>query len=198
MQEKDKKKKYKLIALCGKSAVGKDTILNEVIGDDDKNEFFHKIVSVTTRPKRKSEVDGVDYYFVDDSDIPNLRLLELEHFNGWAYGTMQAELEEDRINLGIFTPRGIAQLAATGLVELTVVIVESDADIRLSRSLLRSFGEQVLEMCRRNIADAEDFSPKILNKMREEYPKVVTIKNNNSDDFKNAVTLIRSLGVALL
>jgi len=198
MQEKDKKKKYKIIALCGKSAVGKDTILNEVIGDDDKNEFFHKIVSVTTRPKRKSEVDGVDYYFVDDSDIPNLRLLELEHFNGWAYGTMQAELEEDRINLGIFTPRGIAQLAATGLVELTVVIVESDADIRLSRSLLRSFGEQVLEMCRRNIADAEDFSPKILNKMREEYPKVVTIKNNNSDDFKNAVTLIRSLGVALL
>lgn len=198
MQEKDKKKKYKIIALCGKSAVGKDTILNEVVGDDDKNEFFHKIVSVTTRPKRKSEVDGVDYYFVDDSDIPNLRLLELEHFNGWAYGTMQAELEEDRINLGIFTPRGIAQLAATGLVELTVVIVESDADIRLSRSLLRSFGEQVLEMCRRNIADAEDFSPKILNKMREEYPKVVTIKNNNSDDFKNAVTLIRSLGVALL
>lgn len=198
MQEKDKKKKYKLIALCGKSAVGKDTILNEVIGDDDKNEFFHKIVSVTTRPKRKTEVDGVDYYFVDDSDIPNLRLLELEHFNGWAYGTMQAELEEDRINLGIFTPRGIAQLAATGLVELTVVIVESDADIRLSRSLLRSFGEQVLEMCRRNIADAEDFSPKVLNKMREEYPKVVTIKNNNSDDFKNAVTLIRSLGVALL
>lgn len=198
MQEKDKKKKYKLIALCGKSAVGKDTILNEVVGDDDKNEFFHKIVSVTTRPKRKSEVDGVDYYFVDDSDIPNLRLLELEHFNGWAYGTMQAELEEDRINLGIFTPRGIAQLAATGLVELTVVIVESDADIRLSRSLLRSFGEQVLEMCRRNIADAEDFSPKVLNKMREEYPKVVTIKNNNSDDFKNAVTLIRSLGVALL
>lgn len=198
MQEKDKKKKYRLIALCGKSAVGKDTILNEVVGDDDKNEFFHKIVSVTTRPKRKSEVDGVDYYFVDDSDIPNLRLLELEHFNGWAYGTMQAELEEDRINLGIFTPRGIAQLAATGLVELTVVIVESDADIRLSRSLLRSFGEQVLEMCRRNIADAEDFSPKVLNKMREEYPKVVTIKNNNSDDFKNAVTLIRSLGVALL
>nr|DAN35594.1 MAG TPA: GMPK protein [Caudoviricetes sp.] len=198
MQEKDKKKKYKLIALCGKSAVGKDTILNEVIGDEDKSEFFHKIVSVTTRPKRKTEVDGVDYYFVDDSDIPNLRLLELEHFNGWAYGTMQAELEEDRINLGIFTPRGIAQLAATGLVELTVVIVESDADIRLSRSLLRSFGEQVLEMCRRNIADAEDFSPKVLNKMREEYPKVVTIKNNNSDDFKNAVTLIRSLGVALL
>lgn len=198
MQEKDKKKKYKLIALCGKSAVGKDTILNEVIGDDDKSEFFHKIISVTTRPKRKTEVDGVDYYFVDDSDIPNLRLLELEHFNGWAYGTMQAELEEDRINLGIFTPRGIAQLAATGLVELTVVIIESDADIRLSRSLLRSFGEQVLEMCRRNIADAEDFSPKILNKMREEYPKVVTIKNNNSDDFKNAVTLIRSLGAALL
>ena len=198
MQEKDKKKKYKLIALCGKSAVGKDTILNEVIGDEDKNELFHKIVSVTTRPKRKTEVDGVDYYFVDDSDIPNLRLLELEHFNGWAYGTMQAELEEDRINLGIFTPRGIAQLAATGLVELTVVIVESDADIRLSRSLLRSFGEQVLEMCRRNIADAEDFSPKILNKMREEYPKVVTIKIYNSDDFKNAVTLVRSLGVALL
>lgn len=198
MQGKDKKKKYKLIALCGKSAVGKDTILNEVVGDDDKSEFFHKIISVTTRPKRKTEVDGVDYYFVDDSDIPNLRLLELEHFNGWAYGTMQAELEEDRINLGIFTPRGIAQLAATGLVELTVVIVESDADIRLSRSLLRSFGEQVLEMCRRNIADAEDFSPKVLNKMREEYPKVVTIKNNNSDDFKNAVTLIRSLGAALL
>ena len=197
MQEKDKKKKYKLIALCGKSAVGKDTILNAVV-EDDKKGLFHKIVSVTTRPKRKSEVDGVDYYFVDDSDIPNLRLLELEHFNGWAYGTMQAELEEDRINLGIFTPRGIAQLAATGLVELTVVIVESDADIRLSRSLLRSFGEQVLEMCRRNIADAEDFSPKVLNKMREEYPKVVTIKNNNSDDFKNAVILIRSLGVALL
>lgn len=198
MQEKDKKKKYKLIALCGKSAVGKDTILNEVMGGKGDTEIFHKIVSVTTRPKRAYEVDGVDYYFVDDSDIPNLRLLELEHFNGWAYGTMMAELEEDKINLGIFTPRGIAQLVATGLVDITVVVIDADADVRLSRSLLRSCGQQVIEMCRRNIADAEDFSTHVIRDMRKKYPKFVAVKNNNSVDFKRAVATVGSVGAALL
>jgi guanylate kinase len=55
-------------------------------------------VSVTTRPKRPGEVEGVDYHFVDDAEFD--RLIEVGEFVEWApvfgfrYGTPKAPVKD--------------------------------------------------------------------------------------------------------
>ena len=54
----------KLFVLAGPSGVGKGTIVRELVSRDP--EGLSLSVSVTTRAPRPGEVDGVDYFFVDD------------------------------------------------------------------------------------------------------------------------------------
>ena len=58
-----------MIVLVGESASGKSTIQNELV------DYFgyEKIVTFTTRPQRKGEENGKDYYFVSDSEFNSLK-----------------------------------------------------------------------------------------------------------------------------
>lgn len=49
-----------LTILIGMSASGKDAILRELVA----NHGFREIVTTTTRPMRKGEVNGKDYNFI--------------------------------------------------------------------------------------------------------------------------------------
>ena len=61
---------------------------------------LHYSISMTTRPKRDKEVDGVDYYFVSNEEfqrnIDNNNFLEWEEFVGNRYGTPKDKVEELR------------------------------------------------------------------------------------------------------
>jgi guanylate kinase len=90
-----------LIVLSGPSGVGKGTVrkaLFEMEGHD-----LTYSVSMTTRPKREGETDGVDYYFVSRTDfekrISENGFLEFEEFFGNYYGTPRDKVEE-QLNLG--------------------------------------------------------------------------------------------------
>jgi guanylate kinase len=50
-----------LVVISGPSGVGKDTVLQRL---KDRGFDFSFVVTMTTRPKRESEVDGRDYFFV--------------------------------------------------------------------------------------------------------------------------------------
>ena len=91
--------KDKVIILMGKSASGKDYILNYL-----KNSFnFNPIVSHTTRPIRKNEINGKDYYFINSKEfckmLNNEEFIETREyntcFNGkqdiWYYGISKDE-----------------------------------------------------------------------------------------------------------
>ena len=50
-----------LVVISGPSGVGKDATLNLM---KERADFpFHFVVTATTRPKRPTEVDGIDYHF---------------------------------------------------------------------------------------------------------------------------------------
>jgi guanylate kinase len=51
-----------LLILSGPSGVGKDTVARKLIERRPDNFYF--VVTATTRPPRKDEIDGVDYFFV--------------------------------------------------------------------------------------------------------------------------------------
>ena len=78
-----------LIVFSGPSGVGKGTVRKAIFERDD-NEFEYS-VSMTTRPMRKGEVDGVDYYFRTKEEFEAMieagEMLEYAEYVGNYYGT---------------------------------------------------------------------------------------------------------------
>ncbi len=90
-----------LFVMSGPSGAGKTTIVKAVMSELEGIEFS---VSYTTRPRREDEVDGVDYFFVDEKTFKSL--IEKGEFLEWAevhdhlYGTSRSFVES-RLNNGI-------------------------------------------------------------------------------------------------
>lgn len=149
--------KYKVIAIYGKSASGKDTLLHMIMN----NTALHEIVSCTTRPPREGEVDGVNYFFMTLEEFAHKdcmgEMLEVSHFRDWYYGTAIDGLDVDKINVGVFNPEGIASLMRDDRIELYAVLVQASDKCRLIRSLKREVNPDVDEIVRRYLADKEDF-----------------------------------------
>ncbi len=60
-----------IVALCGPSAAGKSTLIDALL-EKHPGTFF-RMVGTTTREKRPSERDGVDYHFVDSERFERLK-----------------------------------------------------------------------------------------------------------------------------
>ena len=60
---------YKLVALIGEAGTGKDTLLYYFVGE--RPNTFNKIISCTTRPIREGEKEGVNYYYLTDTEFTN-------------------------------------------------------------------------------------------------------------------------------
>jgi guanylate kinase len=84
-----------LIILSGPSGVGKGTIRKRIVLDESLNIAYS--ISMTTRPKREFEQDGVDYDFVSndtfDQALKNNQFLESAEFVGYRYGTLKSRVE---------------------------------------------------------------------------------------------------------
>ena len=151
--------KYKVIAICGKSASGKDTLLRYTIIN---YMWLHKIINCTTRPPRENEIDGKNYHFLSleefaHKDAIEGKMIEVTKFREWYYGTSIEDLSLDTINIGVFNPAGIYALMQREDVDLYVVQVVASDKTRLLRSLTREDNPDVDEIVRRYLADKEDF-----------------------------------------
>ena len=93
------KKEGVLLVISSPSGTGKTTICKKLL-EYDKN--IHLSVSVTTRKKRKNEIEGIDYYFRSKKDFINLKsqnsfienALVFENY----YGTLKSEVLEQLEN----------------------------------------------------------------------------------------------------
>jgi len=83
-----------MLVLSSPSGAGKSTIARNLLESDPQLELS---VSVTTRPRRGSEIDGVHYHFVTLRDFERLRdtdaLLEWAEVHGNFYGTPREAAE---------------------------------------------------------------------------------------------------------
>jgi guanylate kinase len=84
-----------LLVLSSPSGAGKTTLSRRVIAADRQITLS---VSVTTRPRRASETEGQDYYFITQAHFDEMRktgeLLEWAEVFGYCYGTPKHAVEE--------------------------------------------------------------------------------------------------------
>ena len=83
-----------IIVISAPSGAGKTTLCNELQRRKPHIKFS---VSCTTRPKRKHEVDGVNYHFLSNQEftekVQNNEFVEYENVHGYYYGTLRKTLE---------------------------------------------------------------------------------------------------------
>jgi guanylate kinase len=92
MSEPAMRRRGMIIILSSPSGAGKTTLTRMLL--QDKALDLTLSISVTTRPRRSSEVDGVHYHFIDRRHFDQMRgagdLLESAEVHGSCYGTPRA------------------------------------------------------------------------------------------------------------
>ncbi len=160
----------KIVCLMGKSSSGKDTIYRELRNNSDLD--LKKVTSYTTRPIREGEKEGEQYHFVSTE-----KALEMEEkglviemriypsvYGPWRYFTANdGQIELDKSNyILIGTLETLVKLKKYyGEDAIIPIYIEVEDGERLKRALERENREEsprYAEMCRRFLADSEDFS----------------------------------------
>ena len=165
----------KIFYIMGKSASGKDKIYrflmeNEALG-------LKPLILYTTRPIRAGEEEGREYYFTDEKALERMRksgrVIEERTYQTvvgpWTYFTA----DDGRIDLsrhpylGIGTPESYIKMKAYyGNEAVVPLYIEVNDFNRLSRSIKRESKKEkpnYQEVCRRFLADTEDFSEEKLS-----------------------------------
>lgn len=164
----------KIFYFMGKSASGKDTLYKLV---KESMPELRAIVIYTTRPIRGGETDGVEYYFVDENELKKLteagKVIELRAYNTvhgvWKYFTVddgQFDGNENYIAIGTLESY-TAIRKYFGEEKVVPIYIEVEDGLRLERALKRERSQKepkYEELCRRFLADAEDFSDEKLKK----------------------------------
>lgn len=157
-----------LLVLCGKTCSGKTTLQYHI------DKFgINKIVTYTTRPMRKGEIDKVTYNFIDKD-----KFLELEK-NGffaettsytvasgdtWYYGTAKEDIEKG--GCIILNPNGLKKFRDMGLDMIAFYIDVPDFELK-KRLELR--GDNKKEAERRLRKDEIDFEDDVINELVDWY-----------------------------
>ena len=165
----------KIYCVMGKSSSGKDTVYKKL---KEQYKEFRLIVPYTTRPIREGEKDGVEYYFVDPEQFRAMKedgkVIESRSYNTkcgiWTYFTA----DDGQIDLSAADYLLIGTLVSYqalreyfGEEAIVPVYLEVEDGLRLARALERERRQEkpkYAEMCRRFLADEEDFSEENLER----------------------------------
>lgn len=136
----------KVVILMGKSASGKDSILKYL----QKEYNFNPIVSYTTRPIRKNEINGKDYYFVQNQDfakmLKNDEFIETREYNTcfnnkqdtWYYGISKEEFNNKNKKICIVDITGQKEIIKYyGKENVISIYIDVLDDIREKRAKSR-------------------------------------------------------------
>lgn len=148
-----------MIVLIGKSASGKDTILNRLVGNG-----YKKMITYTTRPMRNGEIQDKTYHFISEEDfkqkVDDGFFAEWKSYitteGVWYYGSATEDYEKsDDKTIIILTPDGYRDV-----VEVlknkpkSIYIYANNATIK---ERLQKRGDDKDEAARRIKHDNEDF-----------------------------------------
>ncbi|BCJ96914.1 guanylate kinase [Anaerocolumna cellulosilytica] len=160
----------KLFVIMGKSATGKDTLFKKL--KEYHGLSLKSVVGYTTRPIRDGEREGEAYYFVDKAKLhwfqENNKIIEHRAYHTmhgiWDYFTA----DDGQIDLSAGSYLMIGTLITYeqirnyyGADKVVPIYLKVNDGLRLERALAREKSQvnpKYSELCRRYLADEEDFS----------------------------------------
>lgn len=166
----------KIFCVMGKSASGKDTIYRGLL--THKELSLRRVIPYTTRPIRDGEVNGDTYFFCSEKQVQELqdagKIIELRTYHTvygpWKYFTVDdGQFDEQTGNyLMIGTLETYGRIRTYfGEDRVIPIYIEVEDGERLIRAISREREQEepkYEEMCRRFLADAEDFSEENLKR----------------------------------
>lgn len=146
-----------MIVLLGKSGSGKDFVQEALV-----RLGVPKIVLYTTRPKRKREIDGVSYHFIDNTQF--IRKLEADEFavwnmyivasgDHWCYGILKEDLH--KFGCVQINSYWISDIRSYTMFQPLLFYLNTTQDTLVRR--LQRRGGDMAEAERRMSADVKDF-----------------------------------------
>lgn len=148
------------IILVGKTACGKSTTakLMEKLG-------YQRIVTDTTRPRRKEETDGIDYHFRTQDEFEALKeagyyaeSVDYEAaFGHCSYGSAKEAYESKKDSVIVLNPYGLKMVKKNVIAGSTIsIFLDVSEDILVERLHIRGDAED--EIARRLEHDRIDFA----------------------------------------
>ena len=172
-----------LLVITGKSASGKDTIIAKIL---EKYPNFKKVLTTTTRPPRKGEINGIDYNFISETEfidkIQKQEFLEHVKYGGNYYGTEKSRITPEGNLIWKIDP-SMAGKAKEVFPDSKVIYITADDKVVLERLKIRGIdGEEFQE----RMADDQEFWDQYKNK----YDYVIENVPGKLDETVNRVAKI--------
>lgn len=160
----------KMVYLMGKSSTGKDTVYKRLLENEALD--LKKMIPYTTRPVRSGEKPGEEYFFTDDAGFLELKrqgkvieAREYHTYHGlWRYFTVDdgnIDLQSNNYLMIGTLESFVKTTEYFGKDAVVPVLLTVDNGLRLQRALDRERSQEnpkYQELCRRYLADEEDFS----------------------------------------
>lgn len=160
----------KIFYILGKSSTGKDTIYKNILEDETLG--LKDIILYTTRPIRDGETDGKSYHFVSEKEYEDIKksglIIEERSYNTmhgvWRYFTVKdssIDLSNNNYVIIGVLKSFIDTRDYFGSDKVVPIYIEVEDGLRLQRALNREKkpeNRRFKELCRRYLADSEDFS----------------------------------------
>ena len=166
--------KGRLIVVTGPSGAGKGTLIRRLV---ERRRDLEVAVSATTRPIRRGEQDGRDYYFLSADEF-NRRIdagefLEfVQYVSGQCYGTLHSEVERIiadgkscLLELETVGARRVKELRPGTVTVFVAPPSFEELARRLRERATESSGEigERLDLARRQTEEAPDFDLIVVN-----------------------------------
>ncbi|CAN5156400.1 guanylate kinase [soil metagenome] len=148
-----------MLILSSPSGAGKSTLTRNLKTENN----LDLSVSVTTRAKRASEIDGVHYRFIDRSDFDQMKqhddLLEWAEVHGNGYGTPRKEVEASlaagRDVLFDIDWQGTQQIVAKARADVVTIFILPPSMAELRSRLVRR-AEDAPDVIAKRLSNARD------------------------------------------
>ena len=162
-----------LIVVSGPSGVGKKTIIREYLKDHPN---AVRCTSITTRPQRPDEVEGVDYYFVSHEEFDQLvrsnQMLEWGYYRRNGYGTIRNAVEQLRekgrnviLDIDVIGAMKVRALCPDATLVFLVPPTWEDLETRIHNSKYIPESEIIerLEIAKEEVLCAEQYDYILIN-----------------------------------